>query len=73
MKTIKFYIKKQDKLKTAIEKVKAELIKFSEGERMDKDNWNHFHNLEDRLTDRLKDNYFESQSNNFEKYGFAIY
>jgi len=73
MKAIEFYITKQDKLKTAIEKVKAELIKFSEGKRKDVDNWNNFHDLEDRLTDRLKDNYYESQSNNFEKYGFAIY
>lgn len=73
MKNYNFYKTKETNLNKAIAKVQIMLKDFSEGKRTDVENWNKCHDLEDRLTDRLKDNYFESQEGNFINNGIAIY
>ena len=68
---MKNFKNKETKLHSAIEKVNDALFKFSNGSRLDVENWNNYHDLHDRLVDRLKDNLFDYQTYLFEKNGFV--
>ena len=73
MKTIEFYIAKEKRLQLALDRVKLQLDRFSKGLRKDTDLWNDFHDLEYRIEERIKDNYYESKSMLFEKNGWVAY
>lgn len=80
-----YFIAKQDRLLKAIDKVKAVLADYSERAKTvtnrpwtDEDfkqfpNWNNYHDLEDRLTARLWENWSDYQDWHFDKFGWVAY
>jgi predicted transcriptional regulator len=77
MKTFEYFKQKETAIKNAIEKVETKLKWFKENqESLSYDileTWNNWHDLHDRLKDRLFDNYGDYQSYNFKTYGIAVY
>lgn len=66
------FIKKQYRLNAALDKIKARLKYYSENEERWQEfkDWNNWHDLQDRIEARLKDNYSDYQCWHFEKYQF---
>jgi hypothetical protein len=79
------FIQKQDRLNSALEKVKNHLqyladkyhgnglfsqYKGKEAEEIEK--WNDWHDLEYRIKNRLWDNYHEHQQWHFQTFGWAV-
>ena len=67
------YIKKQDRLRAAIDRVNTQLSRFKDGLCSDVDNWDKFHDLKDRLQDKLAENYSEYQGKHFESFGWCSF
>jgi hypothetical protein len=78
------FVKKQDRLNAALEKVKSHLQYLADkyhGKGYNKENgqevkevetWNDWHDLEERIKNRLWDNYYDHQQWHFEKFGWAV-
>ena len=66
------FIKKQTQLNKALDKVKARLTFYSENTtgNCDFPDWNNWHDLQDRIEDRLKNNYVNFLSWHFEEFQF---
>ena len=76
MKTIEWFLNKETQINISISKVESKLEWFKQN----KDSlpvevietWNDWHDLHDRLQDRLQDNYCRCGSWKFQKYGFTV-
>jgi len=67
------FIKKQSQLNAALERVKNRLKFYAENTKGNCDfpDWNNWHDLQDRIEDRLKNNYVNFLSWHFEKFQFV--
>jgi hypothetical protein len=80
------FVDKQNRLNAALEKVRAHLqyligkyhdrtVNFQSlkgKEKKEVDTWNDWHDLQDRIENRLIDNYQEAQRWHFKKFGWAV-
>lgn len=84
MKDNSKFVKKQDRLNAALEKVKNHLQYLldkydhrrgeprTETENEEVDTWNDWHDLQERIERRLIDNYQEAQNWHFQTFGWAV-
>ena len=63
---------KETRLQTAIAKVRAKLESFKHGA-LDLSKWNNWHDLEDRLNDRLLENWKAFKAWHWDTYQFNTY
>ena len=70
---IDVFKQKEQRIKKAIKKVKTELNNFATGNRKDVENWNNYHDLVDRLNDRLWQNWSEYKDWHWNNFGFNVY
>ena len=75
-KNFQYFKEKEERLKKSIEKVESKLNWFKENKDSldDKtlDTWNDWHDLKDRLKDRLSDNFHNYSSWHFSEHGWTI-
>lgn len=69
---LQYFENKQNAINAAIERVAGKLGDFANG-LIPPDNWNNWHDLHDRLQNRLLDNWKEYKSWHWDKYGFNAY
>ena len=67
------YIKKQDVLNAALDRVKARLTYYSQNSSNRYEDWNQWHDLQDRIENRLQENYSKYLSWHFNEYGFVAF
>lgn len=76
-KDASYFAKKEARILAAYERVKKHLAYLSENvdnlTEIEVNDWNKWHDLEDRLTDRLKDNASNFYDWHWNKYGFNVY
>lgn len=76
MKNFEYFQNKETVLKSAIQKVENKLSWFKENQNSLSesilDTWNNYHDLHDRLIDRLSDNYFEYSQWHFNTHGYCF-
>jgi hypothetical protein len=67
------YIKKQDVLNVAVDRVKARLTYYSQNSSNRYEDWNQWHDLQYRIENRLRENYSNYLSWHFNEYGFVAF
>ncbi len=73
----KDFLENERKLKSALSRVKRKLNYFSDNRETltekDRENWNNWHDLENRLEDRIFQNWSDYKEWHFEENGFNVY
>jgi len=67
------YIDKQNRLQSAVDKVVNKLHEFKNNPAQAPENWNSWHDLHDRLNNRLIDNWKAYKSWHWDTYHFNAY
>ena len=70
---MKQYIDKQNRLQSAVDKVVNKLQEFKSNPDKAPDNWNDWHDLHDRLNNRLVDNWKAYKNWHWETFQFNAY
>ena len=73
MLNLQHFKKKESQLQKAKAKCQAILELFKTGERKDVDNWNLVHDLEDRIDERIGDNWSAFKDWHWDNFGFNTY
>lgn len=68
-----YFKDKETRLNIALSKVQSKLKEYKDTPQIEHKDWNDWHDLEDRLKERLMDNYLAYQSYLFEVNGVAVY
>jgi len=73
MKTAEQFKAKETKLNKALKRVQDRLAFYLQTKDQDHPDWNDWHDLEERITQRLWDNWSAFKDWHWEKFGFNVY